>query len=403
MGAMSPRISRRHALAAAATGATGLALAPVAAIAQPARGVRPAVGRPGQEIDVRVATYNTALNRPAAGDLVRALSTGEDPQARAVAQVVQINNPDIVLLNEVDHDEAGEALDLLRRNYLEVSQGGCTPVHYPYAYTAPVNTGEPSGLDLDGDGAADGPGDAYGFGAFPGQYGMAILSRYPILAEEIRTFRLLPWSAVPSNLIPESFYSPQAVAALRLSSKSHWDVPVRVNGQRLHLLASHPTPPSFDGPERRNARRNHDEIRLWADYLSGGHHAAWIVDDAGVAGGLRGGESAVVLGDLNADPEDGDGWPGAIEQLLAHRRLQDTLPVGSAAGEKTGDFTPPPDGPGRLRVDYVLPTRDLTVVGSGVFWPRPEEPGGHLMGTDASGAPISSDHRLVRLDLRIGA
>jgi hypothetical protein len=58
----------------------------------------------------------------------------------------------------------------------------------------------------------------------------------------------------------------------------------------------------------------------------------------------------------------------------------------------TGDF---PDtigqGPGNLRVDYVLPSRGLPVVQSGVFWPLPYEPGAR--------AVAWSDHRLVWVDL----
>lgn len=62
---------------------------------------------------------------------------------------------------------------------------------------------------------------------------------------------------------------------LRLSSKSHWDVPIDIplgDGvtQRVHMLLHHPTPPAFDGQEGRNLRRNHDEIRLFADYVGCG-------------------------------------------------------------------------------------------------------------------------------------
>ena len=57
---------------------------------------------------------------------------------------------------------------------------------------------------------------------------------------------------------------------LPLSSKNHWDVPVRIGKRTLHLLISHPTPPAFDGPEDRNGKRNHDEIRFWRDYLTAG-------------------------------------------------------------------------------------------------------------------------------------
>jgi hypothetical protein len=38
----------------------------------------------------------------------------------------------------------------------------------------------------------------------------------------------------------------------------------------VHFLVSHSTLPVFDGPEDRNGRRNFDEIRFWADYISPG-------------------------------------------------------------------------------------------------------------------------------------
>jgi len=47
---------------------------------------------------------------------------------------------------------------------------------------------------------------------------------------------------------------------LRLSSKSHWDVPIDIPlgaglTKRVHMLLHHPTPPAFDGPEGRNLLR----------------------------------------------------------------------------------------------------------------------------------------------------
>ena len=83
---------------------------------------------------------------------------------------------------------------------------------------------------------------------------------------------------MPGNLIPTPFYSPDEVEILRLSSKSHWDVPIQIGKKVVHFLVSHPTPPVFDGPEDRNGRRNHDEIRFWADYISPGK-AGYIYDD----------------------------------------------------------------------------------------------------------------------------
>lgn len=409
MGGMTPRVTRRSAIAAAAAAGLGL---PTAAHAAPAPG-----RRSGRFTTVRVATYNVSLNRPEEGKLLEDLASGTDAQIAAIAEVIQINNPDIILLNEVDHDDAGRAVDLLREKYLEVSQNGKSPVHYPYAFTAPVNTGVPSGLDLNRDGTVGGPDDAWGFGEFPGQYGMVVLSRLPILTEQVRTFQNLRWADMPSSLLPAEFYGPEITAQLRLSSKSHWDVPVQVGSTVLHVLAAHPTPPSFDGPEKRNQRRNHDEIRLWADYLSPGRRSRWIVDDAGVRGGLHPSEPFVILGDYNSDPHDGDSWPGAIDQLLTHPRIQDPQPTSDGAVEAareqggandehrskarfdTADFGDDPR-PGNLRVDYVLPAKTLQVASSGVFWPRQGAPGSELTGTH----PFpTSDHRLVRVDLQVKA
>ncbi|WP_114856483.1 endonuclease/exonuclease/phosphatase family protein [Brachybacterium sp. YJGR34] len=405
---MSPQLSRRRALVAAA--AAGLGLPAAAEAAAPAR-------RNGRFENLRVATYNVSMNRSEEGQLLKDLATGEDAQIRAVAEVIQLNNPDILLLNEFDHDEAGRGIELFQSNYLQVAQNGKSPVHYAYSYTAPVNTGVPSGLDLDGSGSVGGPEDAWGFGEFPGQYGMVVLSRYPILTEQVRTFQNLRWADMPSNLLPTEFYGEQIAAQLRLSSKSHWDVPVQIGGSVLHVLAAHPTPPSFDGPEKRNQRRNSDEIRLWADYLSTGSRSRWIVDDAGTRGGLDPSEPFVVLGDYNADPADGDSWPSAIAQLLEHPRVRDTAPrseggaeaarlqAGANTGHRTdprldtADFTDDP-GPGNLRVDYVLPATTLQVASSAVYWPVQGEPGSELTGSH----PFpTSDHRLVRVDLQMRA
>lgn len=408
MDGMTPRFSRRRAIAAAAAAGIGLPAVAAEAAPQPAR-------RSGRFQNLRVATYNASLNRESEGHLLEHLAAGDDPQIRAVAEVIQINNPDIVLLNEFDHDEDGRGIQLFRENYLEVPQNGKSPIFYPYSFTAAVNTGVQSGLDLNRDGTVGGPDDAWGFGEFPGQYGMVILSRYPILTEQVRTFRNLRWAAMPSNLLPTEFYGPEISAQLRLSSKSHWDVPVQVGSATLHVLAAHPTPPSFDGPEKRNQRRNSDEIRFWADYLNPGQRSRWITDDAGTAGGLAPNEQFVILGDYNSDPQDGDSWPGAIDQLLKHPRVQDTTPRSTGAVEAstvqgganlkhlsdpqfdTADFNDTP-GPGNLRVDYVLPAKSLQVVSSAVFWPESGTPGSELTGV----YPFpTSDHRLVRVDLQI--
>ncbi|TYO90544.1 endonuclease/exonuclease/phosphatase family protein [Oceanicella actignis] len=400
-------IGRRAFVAGAALAAAcRLAALPAAAAAEQAGAWPP----PPAAGAIRVATFNASLSRRGPGLAWKAIAQGRDPQPRAVAEIIRRVRPDILLINELDHDPEGLALralaDVLRR-----PADGLPGVDYPHLFSAPVNAGEPSGLDLDGDGVATGPGDAFGWGAFPGQYGMALLSRFPIDAARARSFRLLKWAQMPDSLLPVAHYGP-AAPALRLSSKSHWDVPAMLpGGVELRILASHPTPPVFDGPEDRNGRRNHDEIRFWLDYLAG---ADWIVDDAGVAGGLPAGAAFVIMGDLNADPQDGEARRDPIRALLASPLVQDPRPAspGAAAaaaaqggenarhrGDPAFDTADWRDkgGPGNLRVDYVLPAAGLRVAGAGVFWPAPHDPLARLV--KGGRRPASSDHRLVWVDL----
>jgi hypothetical protein len=238
---------------------------------------------------------------------------------------------------------------------------------------------------------------------------MLVLSRYPIEVADVRTFQLLKWSAMPDAMQPidpasRRHHYPDAIwKQLRLSSKSHWDLPVRTPQGVVHLLASHPTPPVFDGPENRNGARNFDEIRLWAEYLSAGAKS-WLCDDHGRCGGLDADARFVIAGDLNADPDDGEGMPGAVAQLLRHPRVDPgfvprsegaveraadhALPRKGTVATHTGDFGPKV---GTLRLDYLLPSRGLRVLDGAVFWPA-----AGLLEDDPTTA---SDHHLVWLDV----
>ena len=197
--------------------------------------------------NIRFATFNVSLNRSNESDLITDLSTPDNDQAQNIAEIIQRNNPDVLLLNEFDYDSEGEAIRLFQENYLAISQNGVDAVEYPYVYLAPSNTGIPSGLDLDNDGVTDGPGDAFGFGFYPGQFGMVLLSKYPIDSENVRTFQNFLWKDMPGALLPDDastpepndYYSTEELEVFRLSSKSHWDIPIEINGETVHVLASH--------------------------------------------------------------------------------------------------------------------------------------------------------------------
>ncbi len=363
---------------------------------------------------IRVATFNVKELSREKLDTIDSEGRGTHRQLTSAATIIQLVRPDILLINEIDFDEAHRAnARLFLTRYLHVAQQGTQAIDYADVFFEPVNTGVPTGLDLNRDEKLDGPEDAYGYGRYPGQYGMALYSRYPIDHERARTFQLLLWKSVPGHLMPDgregrpACYDEEARDRLRLSSKSHWDVPVKIGDVTLHLLASHPTPPVFDGPEDRNGRRNFDEIRFWKDYLTGGTAANYIRDDEGDIGGLSRTAKFVILGDLNAEPVKGESVNGAkaIDQLLDHPRIQDPQPEARSQvkrshrlpGTKPTHRATYTSNFGRL--DYVLPGKDLRVIDRGVFAPAKDSPQ-HALVHLPDGA---SDHYLVWVDIELDA
>ncbi len=435
------------------------------------------------EAMVRFATFNASLNRNALGSLLEDLTAGapnsavvdyskryasssdiaglSEQQRRVlqihnVAEIIQRIDPAVLLVNEFDFDDNGvagsssvakpytyssKAAQLLQDNFLDVAHGGGTtgrsetaPVQYPYRYTPPTNTGIGSGLDFDNNGSIGGTGDAFGFGVFPGQYGFTIYSKYPI--KSVRSFQNFLWKDMPGNLLTNdptadaagnlaNFFSPEEINALRLPSKNHVDLTIDINGTEVHFLAAHPTPPIATGPEARNAKHNHDEIRFWSDYITGGATAAYIYDDQGGRGGLVPDAIFVIAGDYNADPNDGDSYEFSIRPLLANPAVNTLTTPASEGGigaatdpdnngaanakhvsdpkHDTADFSDA--GPGNLRVDYVLPSANVSIKDSGVFWPAADAAERPLVGEFNqpdlfSGLP-SSDHKAVYVDVVI--
>ncbi len=357
---------------------------------------------------IRFASYNVALFRSAQDGLETDLSSKQDTQIQNIAAVIQEVRPDVLALMEFDHDPSGALLKALQKNYLAIPQQGGEGINYPYAISIPSNTGVLSGHDLNHDGKIALPDDAYGYGAYEGQYAFALLSKYPIDEASIRTLQDFRWSQVPDAKLPmmlsgESYYTDQAWEALRLSSKNHVDIPIKISSKKtVHVILAHPTPPVFDGDEDRNGCRNYDEIRLICDYLS---DKDYLNDDQGHAGGLASSSSFVVMGDLNADPLAGDSYTGAIEQLLSHSRINSEAAKGQFIPKNSGGTTAikrlqkgadPTVATSffGLRIDYVLPSRDAKVHTSGVFWPGPGEPLYEQV-KDRN----ASDHLLVFADL----
>lgn len=395
---------------------------------------------------VRFATFNVSLYANSPGEVAARIASGTDTQAAAEAEIIQRIQPDVLLLNEVDYDKDAKLIDIFQKKYLEVGQnvsesaeGPAKPAIYPYRYVAQSNTGAHSGFDLDRNGrltdkpgSVDYGGDSWGFGQYAGQYAFVLLSKYPIDTASVRTFKNFKWKDMPGAQLPDDASTPETAdwysAEIReqflLSSKNHCDVPVKIGESVVHILISHPTPPAFDGEEDRNGKRNHDEICFWVDYVSssgssGGRKSRtgsdYIYDDTGHRGGISSGASFVIMGDLNGDPNDGQGKLG-IAKLLAAPEVAKYPPPESKGGEEQANLqeaintshagnprfdtldAADANGPGNLRLDYVLPSNDLKVVASGVFWPQNTDELFKLVGT----FPFpSSDHRMVWVDIEL--
>lgn len=297
---------------------------------------------------LRLATWDAGLSRRGPGLLLADIDKGE-PQVTAAVALIAGARPDVLLLTGFDWDHDGHALAAL------AAALKASGVAFPYRYAPRPNAGMQSGLDLDGNGRTDEPRDAQGYGRFTGQGGMALLSRLPLRVEAARDFSAFLWADLPGSLIDGAGLSPAARAVQRLSSTGHWDVPlVLPSGRELHLLAFAATPPLFDGPEDRNGRRNRDETAFWLRYLDG----ALPVPPPPAP--------FVLLGDVDIDPAAGEGRRDALVALLSDPRLQDPRPAG-AKGTATATYRTP------LRLDYILPSADLTVTGAGVIWPETGE------------------------------
>ncbi|MEO0381396.1 MAG: endonuclease/exonuclease/phosphatase family protein [Pseudomonadota bacterium] len=327
------------------------------------------MGTVAQAESLRIATYNTELQRDGPGLFLRDLARGEDDQINAVLAVIAHADADVLALQGIDYDLTSEALTRF-----------AAAADYPFYFTIRPNTGLPTGLDMDGDGRLGGPRDAQGYGRFSGQGGMAILSRFPIDDTNVQDLSALLWRDVPDALLPDvngaPFPSEEAQAIQRLSTTGHWIVSIIGPDGPFDLLTFHASPPVFDGPEDRNGKRNHDEIVLWLKVLSG---------EVGTA--PKG--PFVIAGDANLDPVDGAGIKAAINALLNAPNLQDVAPTGHS-GTDTADWDDPV--PGDLRADYVLPSTHWRVTGSGVLWPSPDDPMAETVAT-------ASRHHLVWVDL----
>ena len=354
---------------------------------------------------LRIATYDVGLTRDGPGLLLAELAAPPEGALAGVLAVIRAARPDVLLLTGFDHDHRGLALAAFRARLGEGPDG----IAYPYAFDAPVNAGEPSRRDLDGDGRTMGPGDARGWGRFPGQGGMALLSRLPLdpsaasvlppacaggtfpeprcrsapTAAPFPTRRPAASSGCRRGRIGTSRSSCPTAGACTCSRRIR---PRRSStGRRASTATATPTsspsgppistaPPSPTTPARR---------RRWPT-------GRWCFSATSTS--IRPTGRASTGRSRRSSPTRASATRGrrAPARAAAGAARADGGQAGDP-GLDTADWRE--DGPGNLRVDYVLPSAELAVAGAGVFWPAP--------GVPLAEAAAATPHRLVWVDLAL--
>lgn len=303
---------------------------------------------------IRLATWHGDFSRKGPGLLLRDVLGGRDPGIAEATRILVNLNADVLVLTHFDFDHD---LVALRAFADRLAAAGAD---YPHIYAPRPNSGMGTGLDLDGDGRTGGPRDAQGYGRFAGDGSIAMLSRLPVA--DVQEFSDLLWQDAPDSAMNADDTGRDVQ---RLSSTAHAMITLQSDTGPLSVGIFVATPPVFDGPEDRNGRRNRDEVLFW-------HHLLSARIDAAAAPESR----FVLMGNANLDPDKGDGLRAAMAQVLRHPVLQDPLPgVPTVAWE----------GPGEMRVSYVLPSQDLPVVDADVL----------------QAGQNTGPHRLVWVDLDI--
>lgn len=368
---------------------------------------------------LRVAHYN--VMEMSTDKLLASASS----QAGAFTQIIALEHPDIVELEEIEFDITGYpttgtpgAPRTTMPGTFVLDRGDDHPaaqnarriadrvaaidpaVTFADAFQTTGNSG------FRWTGSTNGNDSFYlrGWGEYPGRFNTVVLSKYPIVADQVRVIHDYPWKQLPGNLIAQlqTDLNTTVPDGFPLFEKSLNIIPVDLGaGGILYLVCHHPTsPPAIFDPI--DPYRNRDEL---------------VALDLFVKGQLPGvdplpaGARFLVIGDLNGDPFDGSNMAPGITNLLASSALVPRFPEGpgtrgthperktwlSGCGKNDGTTVADPTTKSQLQLDYMLPSTTIgAAVDMGMFWPD--------FRTDRAGFDLSchgSDHHLIYGDFDI--
>ena len=216
-------------------------------------------------------------------------------QARTVAEMIQRAAPTSCCSTSSTTSRATarptSSGELPRR-----SQQGAPPRRVPVRVRRAVEHRHPERLrpqQRHGHRSAGGD-DAFGFGAFEGQFGMAVLSstrspptraHVPALPLEGHARRAA--ARRPGHRGARRLVLPRGARGVPPVEQVALGRPRAGRRHTVHVLASHPTPPTFDGAEDRNGTPQPRRDPLLGRLRPARRAGRYIYDDAGRRGGLR--------------------------------------------------------------------------------------------------------------------
>lgn len=340
----------------------------------------------------------------------------DDDQVNSAVQVIARFSPDIIDINEIQYDIRntptrglpGAPSSSTYGDFGDEAQNGqrladrVAAADPSVTYTETMMFLGNSGFYWEHDDLNSYSYVLRGWGEWKGRFATAVLSRYPILHDQVRVIADFAWEDMPGNLISRMHdeIGLDVPSGFPLFEKSLNIVPIEIHGQVIYLVLLHPTasPAELD---QINPYRNHDELVALNLFINGelpGVEA--LPDDA----------KFIISGDLNADPdpEDGDGLSGPIQDLLANPRITVHFAHGAGTRGRHGEYNTYLGGCGnddgetvanprthmQMQLDYQLPSIALGApVDNGVFFPNFE-----YARHDFDLACHASDHRFVWAD-----
>jgi len=339
-----------------------------------------------------------------------------DQQVNAAAEVIARFNPDIVDINELQYDIEGLPTGDMPGAAYPVEPGGIdggaenaqrladriAAANPDATYDHVLITVGNSGMWWDDTGDFD-SWSLRGWGDWEGRFNTAVLSKFPILRDEVRVISDLAWEDLPDNQLAdmEAEIGMVPPAGFPLFEKALIIVPVDLGTETLYLVLLHPvaSPSRFDVI---NPYRNYDELHALALFLDG--------TLPGVEP-LPAGAKFIISGDLNADPDssDSDGIAGAAQLVTEHPSVVAVFPEGAGTEGRNGEYNTYMSGCGnddgetvedprdafQLQLDYILPSVTIgEPIDQAIFFPDFQS-----AREDFDLACYASDHRFLWADL----